>query len=198
MAPRKPIPPPVKCGGTAKHTGQPCKRWAVPGSAVCKHHGAYGGRNGRAAAEDLHEARQIEAVVASQVQKVMIAAGFPAGLVSAEPVTVPRSPSPSRIAREDEQLLDAAMERLAATLAAVFEDDPTLHSLACEVAGSGPAPISEAPPEPQPEPSPIPEPQPEPEPSPVPEPVPAPRPRRITTQLGVQPPSRPRYTYRTF
>ena len=32
-----------RCRATAKHTGDQCKRWAVPGMAVCAKHGA-GGR----------------------------------------------------------------------------------------------------------------------------------------------------------
>ena len=52
MAERQAHPPPVKCSGTAKSTGERCQRWAVPGLALCKLHRAYAGRNGRPAAEE--------------------------------------------------------------------------------------------------------------------------------------------------
>lgn len=31
--------PPIKCSAKAKHTGQRCRRWAIVGTTVCKHHG---------------------------------------------------------------------------------------------------------------------------------------------------------------
>ncbi|SCG64013.1 hypothetical protein [Micromonospora halophytica] len=49
---RRQNPPPVKCSGTAKHTGKACKHWAVPGLTTCKHHGGLGGRAGKAVAEE--------------------------------------------------------------------------------------------------------------------------------------------------
>ncbi len=52
MANRQAHPPPVKCSGTAKSTGERCQRWAVPGLTRCKLHKAYAGRHGRAAAEE--------------------------------------------------------------------------------------------------------------------------------------------------
>ncbi|MFI7071872.1 hypothetical protein [Micromonospora sediminicola] len=49
---RRRNPPPVKCSGTAKHTGKACQHYAMPGATTCKHHGGLGGRAGKAVAEE--------------------------------------------------------------------------------------------------------------------------------------------------
>lgn len=139
MAPRKPIPAPVKCRATAKHTGQRCQRWAVPGSALCKHHGAFGGpRGGRAAAEDQHAARRIEAVVTDIASRAMLAAGFPAEVVEMAGGQVPTpepdeesTPSGDLVTREDEEsAVDRGMARLAGALTR------QLQAIAAELAGA--------------------------------------------------------------
>lgn len=50
---RRQNPPPVKCQARAKRTGEPCRRWAIPGRVRCKHHGGYAGpHEGRSAVEE--------------------------------------------------------------------------------------------------------------------------------------------------
>ena len=39
MAPRPPLPPPILCVATSSKTGEPCRRWAKPGTTVCHAHG---------------------------------------------------------------------------------------------------------------------------------------------------------------
>lgn len=66
MAARKPQPPPVRCTAKAKQTGARCRKWAVPGAAVCNVHGAYAGPEGRPAAEARLAARRTIAELISR------------------------------------------------------------------------------------------------------------------------------------
>lgn len=122
---RRQWPPPVRCGAMARHTGQPCKRWAVPGSDKCTNHGAYAGPNGRAHTEDLHKARRTEALVTAQVGKAMEAAGFPAALIEAAAagtLDIPAfRPSQAREEADEEAALVAGMSALTAKAVAAFQ-----------------------------------------------------------------------------
>ena len=133
MAPRKPIPPPIKCRGTARHTGERCKRWAIPGSTVCKHHGGYAGRGGRARAEELHTVRRLEAVVTQAASEVMLEMGYPAEIVEAAGGVAPTGPGQGhrsdleggrQTQREDSAATRTALGRLAASLIEAFPAAP--------------------------------------------------------------------------
>lgn len=113
MAPRKPVPPPIRCRGTARSTGEGCRRWAIPGSLVCKHHGGFAGRSGRAHAEDLHEARRTEAVVTAQVGREMVAAGWSPDLLAAISDSPPRPSSVRSPDDAEERAMAASMRRIA-------------------------------------------------------------------------------------
>ncbi len=56
---RRAFPPPTRCGARKRSDGEPCRRWAVPGAARCRLHGAYAGRGGRARAEELLDLVQL-------------------------------------------------------------------------------------------------------------------------------------------
>lgn len=50
---RRRNPPPLRCSAKSKRTGEPCKRWALPGRVRCNLHGAYAGpHQGRPVAEE--------------------------------------------------------------------------------------------------------------------------------------------------
>jgi len=161
MAPRKPIPAPVKCRATAKHSGERCGRWAVPGSSVCKHHGAFGGCGGRTNAEDLHKARRIEAVVSTMAAQAMLAMGYSREAVQMAGGSLPAvrpdaesTPSADLITDEDEEnAVNHSLNRMAATLAQRFQQSAMgLAAAQAQAAASRPATISGEVVEAQPEP----------------------------------------------
>lgn len=98
---RRAYPPPAKCGANAKHSGEPCRRWAIPGSARCRHHGGYAGPHGRPAAEERHQVRRVEALVSAAAAKIMLADGWDPEIVEAVGGRLP-------VVRPDEQIRPSA------------------------------------------------------------------------------------------
>lgn len=150
MPPRKPVPAPVKCRATSRQTGKRCGQWAIPGSTACKWHGGLGGRNGRAAAEELHAVRRIEAVVTEAASQAMLAAGWPAEAVEAAGGQLPRmrpddesTPSADLITDEDEDnAINRSMARLVQTLTREFQELAAAQAAAqAQAATSRPATI---------------------------------------------------------
>lgn len=126
---RRRTPPPTKCGALAHHSGEPCRRWAIPGAARCKHHGGYAGSGGRARAEDLQAARRIEALVTQQVAAQMADLGYPAEIVQAASGQLPpvrpdeqSTPTADLIGEDDqERAMGASMARMAQELVRRFQ-----------------------------------------------------------------------------
>jgi hypothetical protein len=147
VAPRKPIPPPIKCGALARHTGQPCKRWAVPGALRCPNHGGLSHPGGRAAAEELHVARRIEATVTAAVSEAMLAAGWPAEIVEETTGHLPRvrpdeESAPAPITREDEEsAISTSLARMAESLVHQFQALAVAQAQAAASSGARPATI---------------------------------------------------------
>lgn len=144
---RRENPPPIRCGARARSTGEPCKRWAIPGATRCKLHGGLAGRGGRARAEELHTVRRIEALVTDFASRAMIEAGFPVEVVQMAGGSLPtpdpdEESKPSLTDDDEEAALNASLARLAENLIARFQGAATeLAQQQAQVAASQPATI---------------------------------------------------------
>ena len=136
---RRTYPAPVKCKATSKRTGRRCGRWAVPGNVVCVNHGAMGGPiGGRAAAEELHAVRRIEALVTDQVHRQMAAQGWPSELLDAPPPNV--RPSEGQVS--DEALNRVMQDSMAqATKSAVAQFQALMAARRAAEEAAGPQPV---------------------------------------------------------